>query len=124
VDVRRRHINAYLREVMGGPYTAKDFRTWAGTLICACELARHAGQIVPGRTDRKRMVVAAVKTTAAKLGNTPAVCRSSYIFPAVIEGFSKGKVVARYFEAVEELSRVRGLHGSEKALVELLSARG
>ncbi|HET9596136.1 MAG TPA: DNA topoisomerase IB [Anaeromyxobacteraceae bacterium] len=122
VDVRRRHIHAYVRQVMGGPYTAKDFRTWAGTLICACELARHAGEIVPGRTDRKRMVVAAVKATAATLGNTPAVCRASYIFPAVIEGFSKGKVVAKYFGAVEELSRVRGLHGSEKALVELLSA--
>jgi DNA topoisomerase-1 len=123
VDVRRRHINAYLREVMGGAFTAKDFRTWAGTLICACELARHAEAVVPGRTDRKRMVVAAVKATAAKLGNTPAVCRSSYIFPAVIEGFSKGRVVEKYFEAVEELSGVRGLHASEKALVELISGR-
>jgi DNA topoisomerase I len=122
VDVKREHLNDYIKSVMGPDFTAKDFRTWAGTLICACELARHAKAEVPGRTDRKRMVAAAVKATAAALGNTPVVCRSSYIVPAVIEGFSRGKVVARSFEMVEELARVRGLHGSEKALLELLSA--
>jgi DNA topoisomerase I len=122
VDVRRRHLNDYIKAVMGGPFTAKDFRTWAGTLICACELARHDATVVPGRTDRKRMVVAAVKATAALLGNTPAVCRSSYIFPAVIEGFSKGRVIAEHFEDVAELARSRGLHASERALVEFLSA--
>ncbi|GEJ59080.1 DNA topoisomerase IB [Anaeromyxobacter diazotrophicus] len=123
VDVRRRHINAYLREQMGGPFTAKDFRTWAGTLICACELARGAASVVPGRTDRKRMVVAAVKATAAKLGNTPAVCRSSYIYPAVLQGFSRGEVLADSFGSVEELAHQRGLHAAEKALLALL-ARG
>jgi DNA topoisomerase-1 len=122
VDVRRRHINAYIRAVAGGVFTAKDFRTWAGTLICACELARHAASIVPGRTDRKKLVTAAVKATAARLGNTPAVCRSSYIFPAVIHGFSKGRIVEEYFETVEELSKARGLHGSERALLALLQA--
>lgn len=123
VDVRRRHINQYLRETMAGPFTAKDFRTWAGTLICACELARHAAAIVPGRTDTRRMVTAAVKATAEKLGNTPAVCRSSYIVPAVIERFSRGEVVGVYFRRVEELARQQGLHGSEKALLGLLAAR-
>jgi len=122
VDVRRRHINAYIREVMGGPYTAKDFRTWAGTLICACELARHAENAVPGRTDPHRMIVAAIKATAAKLGNTPAVCKSSYISPPVLSGFSRGKVLARYFETVEELATSKGLHGAERALLEFLSA--
>jgi DNA topoisomerase-1 len=122
VDVRRRHVNAYIKEAMGAPFTAKDFRTWAGTLICACELARHGASVVPGRTDRRRIVAAAVKATAARLGNTPAVCKSSYIFPAVVEGFAKGCVIREHLEAVEELSRQRGLHGSEKALVELLAA--
>jgi DNA topoisomerase-1 len=122
VDVRRRHVNAYIKDVMGGPFTAKDFRTWAGTLICACELARHGAEIVPGRTDKKRMVTAAVKATSALLGNTPAVCKSSYIFPAIIEGFSKGKVIEKYFDTVEELARQKGLHGAEQALVEFLGA--
>jgi DNA topoisomerase-1 len=121
VDVRRRHINAYIREVMGGPFTAKDFRTWAGTLLCACELARHAADAVPGRTDRKKLAVAAVKATAEKLGNTPAVCRSSYIFPPVLHGFTRGRVVRAYLDDVAELGEARGLHGSERALVEFLS---
>jgi DNA topoisomerase-1 len=122
VDVRRRHINAYIKDAMGGPFTAKDFRTWAGTLVCACELARRSAEIVPGRTDRKKLVTAAVKATAEQLGNTPAVCRSSYIFPAVLHGFSKGKVIDRYLSTVDELARQRGLHGSEEALLEFLAA--
>jgi DNA topoisomerase I len=122
VDVRRRHINQYLREVMGGPFTAKDFRTWAGTLICACELARQAPRLVPRRTDAKRVVAAAVKATAELLGNTPAVCRSSYIFPAVIHRFARGEVIADHFGRVEELARQQGLHRAEKALLDLLAA--
>jgi DNA topoisomerase I len=122
VDVRRRHLNDYIKAVMGGPFTAKDFRTWAGTLICACELARHGATVVPGRTDPKKMVVAAVKATAALLGNTPAVCRSSYIFPAVIEGFAKGRVIAGHLDDVAELARSRGLHASERALLVFLAA--
>jgi DNA topoisomerase-1 len=124
VDVRRRHINQYVREIMGGTFTAKDFRTWAGTLVCACELARGERAVVPGRASRKRRVAAAVKATAHVLGNTPAVCRSSYISPSVLEAYARGKVVERFFEAVDELARHRGdgLHPSERALVGLLAA--
>ena len=121
-DVRRRHINAYIKEHMGEAFTSKDFRTWAGTLICACELARKAADVVPGRTDRRKVVVAAVKATAGRLGNTPAVCRSSYIFPLVIHSFDRGKVIARWFDDVSELGRRPGLHCSEEALVKLLAA--
>jgi DNA topoisomerase-1 len=86
VNIRRRHINAYIKEVMGGSFSAKDFRTWAGALICASSLARLNGEVVevpsgrPRLTDRGRMVNAAIKETAAQLGNTPAVCKSSYIW--------------------------------------------
>lgn len=123
VDVRRRHLNAYLREVTGGPFTSKDFRTWAGTLICACELARRAPELIPGRTSAKRTVSAAVKATAEVLGNTPAVCRSSYINPGVLDAFERGRVLSRYVGAVEELaSHLHGLHGTERALLELLAS--
>jgi DNA topoisomerase-1 len=123
VDVRRRHINAYIREITGAPFTAKDFRTWAGTLVCACELARRSPEMVPGRTSHKRMIAAAVKATAAVLGNTPAVCRSSYISPRVLDAFERGEVVARHFAALEDLtSHRRGLHASERALLDLLAA--
>jgi DNA topoisomerase I len=122
VDVRRRHINDYLREVMGGNFTAKDFRTWAGTLICACALARAASEIDDHGREAKRKLVAAIKETAAALGNTPAVCRDSYICPLVTSGFAEKKVINRYFSSVEEMIRYRGvsLHPAEKSLLRFL----
>jgi DNA topoisomerase-1 len=113
VNIRRRHINDAIKEVMGERFSAKDFRTWAGTLLAACALARLNGEIVEGRTDRRKMIVAAIKETAAQLGNTPAVCKASYIWPAVLHGFERGKV----------LKSARGDRAAEKALLSLL-ARG
>ena len=107
VNIRRRHVNQHIKEVMGERFSAKDFRTWAGTLIAACALARMNEEIIPGRTDRHRMVVAAVKETAEQLGNTPAVCKSSYIWPSVLRSFERGVVL-------------RGRQ-SEKALLQLLA---
>jgi len=116
VNVRRRHINGYIKEVMGERFSAKDFRTWAGTLIAACALAREE---VEGRSDRRKMIVAAVKETAAQLGNTPAVCKASYIWPSVLHSFEKGTVVKTYFKTMEEQIAARS-HGAERALLELL----
>src|SRR5581483_5130167 len=98
VDIRRRHINDYIKEVMGERFSAKDFRTWAGTLM-----------------------VAAIKETAAQLGNTPAVCKASYIWPSVLRSFEQGTVLPTYFENVEELIAARS-HEAEKALLELLKS--
>lgn len=125
VDVRRRHINDYIKEVMGEQFSAKDFRTWAGTLICACALARAGVADGEGKTARKKKVVAAIKETAEHLGNTPAICRSSYIYPSVLSDFERGSVVERYFENVEELIEhsSKTLHPSEKALLELLKRK-
>ena len=115
-------INAYIKEVMGGRFSAKDFRTWAGTLICACALARAGVDETENKSARKKKIVAAIKETAENLGNTPAICRASYIYPAVISSYDRGRVIGRYFENVEELVKRRScnLHGAEKALVELL----
>lgn len=129
VDVKRGHLNDYIHDVMGPEFTAKDFRTWAGTLICACALARvaedHPGVVAaaPKREVRKK-VVEAVKETAAELGNTPAVCRSAYIEPSVLSNFEKGQVVEKYFQKVEELVEHDrpALAGPEKALKKLLEA--
>jgi DNA topoisomerase I len=124
VNIRRRLINDDIKEVMGERFSAKDFRTWAGTLIAAGALARMnaSGEIVEGRSDRRRMMVAAVKETAAQLGNTPAVCRASYIWPSVLHSFEKGTVVSSYFETMDELieTRSRGQRAAEKALLELI----
>jgi DNA topoisomerase I len=122
VDVRRRHLNRYLREVTGGPFTAKDFRTWAGTLLCASELARAAA--APSLTARKKLVAAAVKAVAARLGNTPSVARASYVSPAVLAGFHEGDVLPCSYELHEiGASVTRGLHRVEEALVAFLRRR-
>jgi DNA topoisomerase-1 len=127
VDVKRRHINQYIKEVMGEQFSAKDFRTWAGTLICACALARAESEVNANgnKSARKKALVAAIKEAAGHLGNTPAVCRSSYINPSVLKSFEKGRVVRYYFNTVEELveRKMHGLHPSEKALLELLEEK-
>ncbi len=122
VDVRRRHLNAYLREAAGGPFTAKDFRTWAGTLLCASALAEGARELVSGRTSRKRMAQAAVKAVAQRLGNTPAVARGSYVSPAVLDGFARGEVVSCGLAPGDVLGLARGggLLEAERALVTFL----
>jgi DNA topoisomerase-1 len=122
VDVRRRDINTYIKEVMGQSFSAKDFRTWAGTLICACALARVHEQRNGDKAANKRLLVAAIKETAEALGNTPAVCRSAYICPLVIDGFEKGQVISRHFQSVNDLVRYRGtgLHPAERSLLKFL----
>src|SRR5690606_16393145 len=127
IDVRRRDINAYIREVMGQRFSAKDFRTWAGTLLAACALARSVAERpeAVGAGEQKRQVRAAVKEASIILGNTPAVCRASYIGPAVLEARAEGQVIRCYFRDLEELvaHRAPRLHPSERALLELLEAR-
>ena len=122
VDVKRRHINQYIKEVMGAQFSAKDFRTWAGTLICACSLARAEVVENGNQSKRKKALVAAIKEAADQLGNTPAVCQSSYINPSVLNSFEKGRVLKHYFQSVDELveRKMHGLHPSEKALLKLL----
>lgn len=84
-------VNAYISEATGGPFTAKDFRTWAGTLAAAEALLK--AEVAEGETAAKKTIAAIVKDVAARLGNTPAVCRSSYIHPKVIESFTDGSLL-------------------------------
>ena len=121
VKVTRRHINDYIKEVMGSNFSAKDFRTWAGTLVCACALARE--EEVPRRkTARNKKIVAAIKETAEVLGNTPAVCRSSYVSPEIINAYEKGRAIDHCSEKLEDLIayRGRGLRKSEEGLLKFL----
>ncbi len=122
VDVTRSHINAYIREVMGEQFSAKDFRTWAGTLVCACALAKVGAEAGDSSTVRKRKVVEAIKETADALGNTPAVCRSAYVCPEIINSFEGGKIINRYFKTLDEFIKFRGrtLHPSEKSLLNFM----
>ena len=89
-------VNDYLREITGRDFTAKDFRTWAGTIFTASELRRLGP--VDSETGLKTNVVAAVKATAQSLDNTPAICRKSYIHPAIIEAYLNGSLIPRLDE--------------------------
>jgi DNA topoisomerase-1 len=84
VAVTSQDVNDYLRAVSGDDFTAKDFRTWEGTLACALALAAARAET---KADAKAHVVAAIKAVAERLGNTPAVCKKSYIHPGVIDEF-------------------------------------
>jgi DNA topoisomerase-1 len=122
VDIKRRHINEYIKEIMGKKFSAKDFRTWAGTLVCASALARAGTDESESTSSRKRKIVSAIKETSIALGNTPSVCRSSYICPEVIENFLQGKTIKHYFETPEAFIAYRGvkLHRAERSLLRLL----
>jgi DNA topoisomerase IB len=92
-DIRSSDINAYLRDVTGGEYTAKDFRTWHGTALAAVFLAVREAERT-GVTSTRRAISGAVKDVASFLGNTAAVARASYIDPRVIERFEEGVTIA------------------------------
>jgi DNA topoisomerase-1 len=89
-DVTSDDVNAYLRSASGGDFTAKDFRTWAGTVIAYRAL--RAQQPADGDAAARRTVVGAVAVTAGHLGNTPAVARRSYVHPALLEAYLDGSL--------------------------------
>lgn len=121
--VERRHINEYIKETMGEKFSSKDFRTWAGTLVCACALARTGIDEDDTVATRKRKLLAAIKETASILGNTPAVCRGSYICPQILAGYAEGRTIANYFQTLDDLTRFRGrdLHKAERSLLRFLT---
>ena len=119
VDVKDRHVNDYIQSIIGKDFTAKDFRTWAGTLLCSIALAMQ-GQGT-SKAERKRRVRKAIVATAEQLGNTPAVCRSSYICPRLLDEYMEGKP----FEMLRKTRRgspvvKMGLSVEEKALLKFL----
>jgi DNA topoisomerase-1 len=100
VDVKSGDINDYLRSCTGGDDTAKDFRTWSATVLAAVGLAVSTHADSP--TARKRAVTRVVKEVAEQLGNTPAVCRASYIDPRVIDLYADGITIAPQLESLGE----------------------
>jgi DNA topoisomerase IB len=87
VDVKAADVNAYLKEAAGGDFSAKDFRTWNATVIAALALGMSDTAATRSKTARKRAKKRAVDEVARYLGNTPAVCRASYIDPRVFDRF-------------------------------------
>ncbi len=118
-ELTAEEVNAYLKHKSGGPFTAKDFRTWNATVLAAVALAGADG--ARGHAAREREVKRAVKTVAAYLGNTPAVCRASYVDPRVIDRFHAGVTIAPAVDkGGPDLSKTRVRARVERAVLELL----
>ncbi|HYT30642.1 MAG TPA: DNA topoisomerase IB [Actinomycetota bacterium] len=116
-------VNDYLREISGQGFTAKDFRTWAGTVIAAWALAEVGA--FDSEAHAKRNIAAAVKRVAGHLGNTPAISRSSYIHPAVFDAYLDGSVLRRIRRRADERlgDRPEDLTAAETAVLALLRRR-
>jgi len=113
-------LNEYVREYLGEEFTAKDFRTWGGTLIAAIALAERG--VVDTPTEAKRVIAAVMRRVGAELGNTPAVARSSYVSPAVIDQYLDGTTIDDFRPRHLRVVRARdlGLDPEEQALLSLL----
>jgi DNA topoisomerase IB len=103
-DVRSQDINDYLREVTGQACSAKDFRTWNATVLAAVALAASAAAATGTKTARTRAMTRAAREVAHYLGNTPAVCRASYIDPRVFDRFRDGLTIGGALEGLGEVA--------------------
>ena len=119
-DVKSGDINEYVKRVSGGDFSAKDFRTWNATVLAAVALA-VSGQATGTQTGRKRAEARAVKEVARYLGNTPAVCRSSYIDPRVFDRFEGGLTIGGVLTQLGDDGDLASIHGAaEEAVLDLL----
>jgi len=109
-------VNDYIRAVAGGEFTAKDFRTWSATVMAADELRRSPSH--PNDHKRKREVVRAIEQVSTRLGNTPSVCKKSYVHPAVLEAYFKDAISSVPFEDTEDGGC--GLRAAERFTLALL----
>ncbi|HSK74529.1 MAG TPA: hypothetical protein VK892_22700 [Pyrinomonadaceae bacterium] len=122
--VKAKDINQYLKEITAPEFSAKDFRTWGGTLLTAVELADLG--TAEDEKQIKKNICNAVKRVAEQLGNTPTVCRGSYIHPAVIKSYEKGVTLEEFTaKKKRKIRRIReDYEPEEKALMRLLETNG
>jgi DNA topoisomerase-1 len=114
-------VNDYLRTITGEDYTAKDFRTWSGTVLAA--LALQQFEKFDSQAQAKKNVVQAIEAVAQMLGNTPSVCRKCYVHPAVLNSYLEGSVLEALRERVEEEMDEHALRPEEEAVLALLQQR-
>lgn len=120
-DVRSSDINAYLKEVTHREASAKDFRTWGATVLCAVALA--VSEEPRSKTARKRTITRAIKEVAYYLGNTPAVARASYVDPRVIDRYDDGLTIRHALPELGEDGDATAIQGPvEEAVLDLLES--
>jgi DNA topoisomerase-1 len=115
-------INNYIREITGSDFTAKDFRTWGGTLEALRQLAICSLNVEEERT-KKKIIVEVLDCVAGKLGNTRAVCKSSYVYPLLLEAFEDDKL-AKYLKKMHtgNAETMAAMENDEKVLMQFLKA--
>jgi len=116
-------VNQYLREITAQDFTAKDFRTWAGTVLAARTLIEF--EPFDSETEAKKNIVTAIATVAAQLGNTPAVCRKCYVHPSVLEAYLESALPdsLKQSNGRQPLSQSTNLRPEEKAVMHFLAQR-
>ncbi len=122
-DVTSDDVNGYLREVAGDDFSAKDFRTWAGTILAAVALREF--EEFSSERQAKQNVAHAVKAVAKMLGNTPTVCRKCYVHPAILDSYLSGQTIATLQQSANESLQgsLRKLRPEEAAVMMLLRER-
>jgi DNA topoisomerase-1 len=122
-DVTSADVNAYLKEITGTDISAKDFRTWAGTVLAAMALKEF--ETFDSEAKAKKNVRAAIEHVASKLGNTPTICRKCYIHPEIMSSYVEGSLLLEVKKEVEAELRddLAGLKPEEAAVLSLLEAR-
>ncbi len=117
-------VNEYLREITAQDFTAKDFRTWAGSVLASVTLREF--EPFTTATQAKKNIVQAIAAVAARLGNTPSVCKKCYVHPAVLEAYLGGQSADAAKRLLDEeiAGHAHALKREERALVELLEQRG
>ena len=116
-------VNAYLQEITGEEFTAKDFRTWAGTVLAARALEEIG--TFDDEAQAKQNVVAAIESVARRLGNTPAICRKCYVHPDVIDAYLDGSMIDTLKSSAEKLlsDSLADLQPEEAAVLAILQQR-
>lgn len=119
-DIHSADVNAYIKSAMGEEFTAKDFRTWGGTLVATTELI--AAEYSDNEKERAKIVTQVVKETAKKLGNTPSVARSSYIDPRVIASYHNASGLTKMKESLDSIKPRKYMNKDELRLLEILKS--
>jgi len=117
-DIHSDDVNEYIKEVMGEEFSAKDFRTWGGTLLASIELSQT--ERARSISERKKAVTECVRLVAQKLGNTPAIARASYIDPRVISAYVVTNDLYKVREAIKKLARSNYMTSDEHCVLHLL----
>ena len=117
-DVTSQDVNDYLREIIGEDFTAKDFRTWAGTVLTA--MALNAQGEFALKKEATMSIKNAITAAAKLLGNTPTICRKCYVHPVVLESYLSGNLIEGLRTKMDEVEEVHDFDEDERAVLNFL----